>query len=360
MPQSPFSSRDVGLFAAGQRSMMLHILLFTGLSLLGFALLQFLTGNLLFALVEVLISAALLLGAWYTPRVKHINVMIYLYLLPICAFLLYIVVMPNASPMAFVWFYAVPPLAYLLLGKRHGLLISVPYLLICTGLYLNHFGLPDDPLKLIDLSNAILCGVCIITFVHLYETRRSEAYHALAKMAQTDPLTQLSNRGHFQQEMQHCLQKAERSGLTQTLVIMDIDHFKDINDEHGHLAGDAALKQLSECLRQRVRVSDTLGRIGGEEFAILLQDTPREAAEPVIQTLRQHIADTAITLEHGPVHLSATFGMAEWPSDGRTISQLFKRADMRLYRGKEQGRNQVVSQDHDDEHGQPTTSVCSP
>ncbi len=336
----------VGLFETGQRSMMLYLLLWTAAVLLLFAGLQWQDGNWLFAGLEVACSLLLAFSALRVRRMSRITWLIYAYLLPTSAFLLYIIVMPDASKTAFVWLYSIPPLAYLLLGKMRGLLISVPFLMLGFAAYLSQFGWPSNAHQMIDLGNAVLCALAILVFVHLYESRRQEAYAALALQARVDSLTGLANRAHFQQTLQHGLAAAERSGLPQVLVIMDIDHFKRINDQYGHQAGDQALQQVSKCLRERVRLSDSVGRIGGEEFAILLHNTELHAAEPMIQALREQIANTRLQLGEDTLTLSATFGLAQWPADGRSMNELFRKADMRLYRGKQGGRNRLVCDDH--------------
>ncbi len=338
----------VGLFETGQRSMMLYLLLWTAAVLVLFAGLQWQDGNWLFAGLESSASLLLAFAALRVRRMSRITWLIYAYLLPTNAFLLYIIVMPDASKTAFVWLYSIPPLAYLLLGKWRGLLISVPFLALGFAAYLSQFGLPSNAHQMIDLGNAVLCAIAILVFVHLYESRRQEAYAALALQAQIDSLTGLANRAYFQQTLQQSLAAAERSGLTQVLVIMDIDHFKRINDQYGHQAGDKALQQISVCLRERIRLSDSVGRIGGEEFAILLNNTELKAAVTMIQGLREQIISTPLPLGEDTLTLSATFGLAEWPADGRTPNELFRKADIRLYRGKQNGRNCVV---YDDHHG---------
>jgi diguanylate cyclase (GGDEF)-like protein len=123
---------------------------------------------------------------------------------------------------------------------------------------------------------------------------------------------------------------------------MDIDHFKQVNDRWGHDGGDEALKHICNGLLLRLRVTDSLGRLGGEEFGLLLRNTDLASATPLVETLRQQISANPLVYGEERIPLSATFGLAEWPTDGLSASELYRCADRRLYRGKELGRNRLV------------------
>ena len=129
------------------------------------------------------------------------------------------------------------------------------------------------------------------------------------------------------------------------LVSLDIDHFKAVNDRWGHDAGDKALQHICSIIGERLRITDTLGRLGGEEFSLLLRNTDRIGAEPLVESLRSQICKTPLHYGKQIIELSATFGLAEWPLDGRTMDELYRCVDKRLYSGKGRGRNQVVSRE---------------
>lgn len=330
---------------AGQRTLMRVILASTGVTLCGFSGLQMLAGNYLLASFETLVGLIMFWGAWRIVRVRNLMPWIYLYLIPIYCFLLYIMVMPDASPTAFVWVYMIPLLSYLLLGRTRGMVLSLPFALVAIVLYLDTYPAALNPGGLIDLGNALLCGLMIMFFIHLYETRRAAAFMYQTYLAQTDALTGAASRRSFQQALERSIQEATRSNSHLVLVILDIDHFKDVNDRWGHEAGDQALRHICDCLQRRLRVTDYLGRLGGEEFGLLLRDTDRVGADPMVEELRQQIANNALDYNGHIIALSATFGLAEWPVDGATADELYRCADRRLYWGKEQGRNQLVSFD---------------
>lgn len=329
----------------GRRSLVRMIFATTGLTLGVFCALQFMAGNYLLASSELLASAILMWGAWRIVTVRNLLPWIYLYLLPTFSFLLYIIVIPQASKTAFVWIYTIPVLSYLLLGRRRGSLLALPFVAAACLLYLQSYPVRLDAAGLIDLGNAVFCGLMLIIFVHLYETRRASAYQQLERMARTDALTGVASRGSFQQSLERSIREAERSQGKLVLVILDVDHFKAVNDQYGHDAGDQALRHICNNLGQRLRVTDTLGRLGGEEFGLLLRNTDRAGAEPLIETLREQISKTPLNYGGMSIALSVTMGLAEWPQDGRSAEPLYRSADRRLYRGKDLGRNQLVSDD---------------
>lgn len=331
-----------GLEETGKRSLMRLILVSTGAVLSSFSILQFLAGNPLTASFELLASAVLVWGGWRIVSVRNLLPWIYLYLVPTFCFLLYIIVMPAASTTAYVWIYIIPLLSYLLLGRVRGFLLTTPFAVAAIALYFSRYPVPTGSAGMIDVLNAVLCGVMIIIFVHLYEARRAAAYDELERQAQTDALTGVASRGSFQHALERCIHEGERSGLPLVLVIMDVDHFKRVNDCWGHDAGDRALKHICDGLQLRLRATDILGRLGGEEFGIILRDTDMAFATPLVETLRQQIANHALPYGEQSIALSATFGLAQWPADGHSASELYRCADQRLYRGKELGRNRLV------------------
>lgn len=326
----------------GQRSLIRMIFASTGLTLGVFCVLQFMAGNYLFASFELIATATLLWGAWRIVRVRNLLPWIYLYLVPTFSFLLYIIVIPNASKTAFVWVYSIPVLSYLLLGLKRGSLLSLPFILGACLLYLYTYPIQRDAESLIDLGNAVFCGLMILVFVYLYEARRATAYQKLQHMARTDALTGVANRGSFQQGLEQSIREAQRSQSKLVLVVLDVDYFKAVNDQYGHDAGDQALRHICNSLGQRLRATDTLGRLGGEEFGLLLRNTESQGAELLVEGLRARLCSQPMRYGDQDIALSATFGLAEWPVDGRTAEQLYRCADQRLYRGKEQGRNCLV------------------
>jgi diguanylate cyclase (GGDEF)-like protein len=339
------SSGNSGLANADQRSLLRLIFLTTGIALGFFCVLQALEGRYLLATFELGATALLLWASARITAARNVTLWIYVFLLPLFCFLIYILSMPGASVTAFVWVYLVPMLSYLLLGRKAGFVLAAPFITVATGSYLLRSGIPQGPSGWIDLGNAVLCGLLVIVFMHLYEVRRAGAQRALQDMAETDALTGVANRGYFQSSLERSVKAANRSQSPFVLVILDVDLFKEVNDRWGHDAGDAALQHICRCLLGRLRETDVIGRLGGEEFGILLANTDRDAAMPLVEGLRESIASTCLSHEHINIALSATFGLAQWPIDGESPSMLYRSADRRLYQGKARGRNQLVSRD---------------
>jgi diguanylate cyclase (GGDEF)-like protein len=164
------------------------------------------------------------------------------------------------------------------------------------------------------------------------------------RMAEVDGLTGACNHRHFSVLLAKEAARAVTTGLPVALVMVDIDHFKRVNDTHGHPAGDAALRHIVGLLVRRVRRSDVVARYGGEEFAVLLPGSDAPAAARLAEGLRADIAGSPLQLEGaGPaLSLSASFGVAAIPANAADGRGLLEAADRALYRAKESGRDRVV------------------
>ncbi|MGI8731814.1 MAG: GGDEF domain-containing protein [Pyrinomonadaceae bacterium] len=160
------------------------------------------------------------------------------------------------------------------------------------------------------------------------------------EQASTDHLTGLSNRRRFERQLEAEVARTARHGRPFSLVLIDLDQFKQVNDTHGHEAGDQAIKRLARVLQEGTRGIDMAARVGGEEFAVILTETSLEGAMEVAERLRL----TLKANEMPPIgQIGASFGVAECPSQGQTGKDLFASADMALYEAKRQGRDRVVS-----------------
>jgi two-component system, cell cycle response regulator len=167
----------------------------------------------------------------------------------------------------------------------------------------------------------------------------------LLQLATSDPLTGLFNRGYVDDRLAMELSRAQRYGKALTVAVADADHFKALNDTHGHAAGDVVLKKLAGLLRGSFRQSDTTGRYGGEEFVVILPETDMETARRKVESLREVIASTPIELRdrREPVRVTISAGLASFPEDGSDAAELFATADERMFAAKREGRNRVVA-----------------
>lgn len=177
---------------------------------------------------------------------------------------------------------------------------------------------------------------------HALERMRNDN-RRLEELATTDPLTRLLNRRALLDRLGAEVGRTRRFGGSLTLLLLDIDHFKRINDSRGHLAGDNALRHLAGLLLASTRAADVAARYGGEEFVLLLPETSREGAFVFAERLRERIASEPFEVETGHVvHLTASIGAATFPSPRvESPEDLLARADEALYRAKSNGRNQV-------------------
>jgi diguanylate cyclase (GGDEF)-like protein len=168
-------------------------------------------------------------------------------------------------------------------------------------------------------------------------------YHAvIGHMAVSDGLTNLANRKHLDTLLAEEIQRAHRHNRELSLLMLDIDHFKTINDAHGHLAGDRVIAGLGHLLRQRLRSDDKIGRYGGEEFCAILPETGIEPATAIAETLRTLVATHPFPVEAKRLAVTVSIGAAALKPNMQS-SDLYRAADVMLYRAKNQGRNQVCS-----------------
>ncbi|HEY0060759.1 MAG TPA: CHASE domain-containing protein [Telluria sp.] len=180
----------------------------------------------------------------------------------------------------------------------------------------------------------------IVTTVDITERKRIDA--ELLQLASTDFLTGLPNRREFMGRMEDQLARMQRDmGESASVLMLDVDHFKKVNDQHGHAAGDAVLCHLADVLRGSQRKIDTPGRMGGEEFALLLPGADIHAAAAFAERLRHSVADSPYQSEAGALAVTVSIGIASIYPQDLSADAALKRADRALYRAKEAGRNRV-------------------
>jgi diguanylate cyclase (GGDEF)-like protein/PAS domain S-box-containing protein len=177
----------------------------------------------------------------------------------------------------------------------------------------------------------------------LYDvSEQKQAERQLERWAMTDSLTGLHNRRSFLEIAERELSRAGRHGDPLAILMLDIDHFKAINDAHGHRVGDFVLKEFGKLCRQNLRTFDAVGRVGGEEFAVLLPKTDYEQAMTVAERFRLVIEKTRLALKHGlPLQFTASIGVATITQETTNVDTLLNEADTALYEAKRAGRNRV-------------------
>jgi len=171
---------------------------------------------------------------------------------------------------------------------------------------------------------------------------RRKAESKLIEMATTDPLTGVLNRRAFSDQAQREVSRAFRYHRSLTVILLDIDHFKQINDTYGHLYGDKVLVRTAELINTCLRSIDSHSRHGGEEFLVLLPETTEDEALLLAERLRVTLESASLETENGSIHITASFGVASWESGEHNLQSAINRADKALYKAKHTGRNRVV------------------
>ncbi len=206
--------------------------------------------------------------------------------------------------------------------------------LVMTGIlhgFLLAIDLPPDGIE--------RCGILVSQFA--LAIRRIRLYERVQELAIHDGLTGLFVRRHFLARLQEEIARAARRELPLTFLMVDIDHFKLINDHHGHLVGDAVLRELAALLRTQVREVDLLGRYGGEEFALGLPETDMAHAELAAERIRRAVEQTTFRAYDEHLTMMVSIGVAAFPHDAVDVAELVEHADAALYKAKVGGRNRV-------------------
>lgn len=208
-------------------------------------------------------------------------------------------------------------------------------------------GKRESEARLVDGTRVQVGGQTTLKFIWADELE-ARYQVKLAEGALIDPLTGLNNRRHFEERLGSELAAAQRHGRPMSLLLCDVDHFKNINDEHGHLAGDETLKMVAAVLRVAVRKEDVLARYGGEEFTVIARETALDGAQSLGERIRHAVEkshctwqgmDLGVTVSIG---VTVSVGLAEFVP-GRSERELIEAADRALYLAKQAGRNRVVA-----------------
>jgi diguanylate cyclase (GGDEF)-like protein len=245
-----------------------------------------------------------------------------------------------------IWFFVQITVAYTILGTSAG--TSMAILTLLTLIVANRY-LPA-PFS----SNAMvtmLFSLCASsTFLHFYtkrfiafQRRLTEANALLRDMSCHDPLTGIWNARAFNETSEQVIREALRYGTPFSALFIDLDHFKLVNDTHGHEAGDMVLKEVAACLAKNSRESDLLGRVGGEEFLMLLPRTDLAGAVLLAEKLRHGIETLRLSFGETRIPVTVSIGVARNQPDHKSIADIKRQADQAMYLAKQGGRNRVTA-----------------
>lgn len=243
-----------------------------------------------------------------------------------------------------LWFFTNIPCVFILLGQRTGWLVTWASI----GLLVIGNQALEQPYS----PNAVATGALAMLYFaisfHAY-TDRSISYFKrmrdfnsqLQSLASHDPLTGSMNARAYYAHCDRLIRLSHRQNEVFSVLFVDLDHFKRINDSHGHLAGDHVLRTVAEVIQSNVRTSDLVGRIGGEEFSVFLPNTDMQGACNVAETLRSAIESSHPCVEGISLNITASIGVASKSFHDQSMVAIQKIADMAMYEAKKQGRNKV-------------------
>lgn len=253
-----------------------------------------------------------------------------------------------ADELRLMWFFVNIPGVFILLGVRAGWFITaitVVWLAVSNAL----MPVPYSPNA---MATAVLSMLYTGVFFHAYGTRalsyfvRMRDYNRqLEQLASHDMLTGVLNARAYYASCERQIEMAARTKQPYAVIFVDLDHFKAVNDTHGHAAGDAVLKAVAQCLGQSIRKSDALGRIGGEEFSIFMPNTQRRGALQLAESLRQRVEALNPSIGERNLQVTASIGVASCEGVIEPMQAIQQKADQAMYVAKSRGRNRVSAFD---------------
>lgn len=333
-----------GYFAKNEqhRRLVLKALLWITLSGgLFFSVVNLLHDNWLLASLEIGYAAVSLYLLTIVDRTRNLQLLTAVYLLPFFSIMILALAQTHTSFAVFAWIQSIPIICYLLLGLRLGMYGSVLFVGIGLFVFSRRFS-SDQLLQNVEIiANLGLASLAVMIFAHIYERSRLLNEQRLTDQATTDSLTGLPNRLKLAEVFERERAHAQRNGTPLSLVFVDIDHFKQINDRFGHHVGDQVLVAFVELIKRCSRKEDRLFRFGGEEFLLLLPNTELTGLQAAAQNLLSWVAQElkspggAVTVSIGGAILHSGEHWESW----------LQRADECLYRAKSEGRNRAVIAD---------------
>jgi diguanylate cyclase (GGDEF)-like protein len=207
-----------------------------------------------------------------------------------------------------------------------------------NGTYVNDELVSDYQLR---RGDQIKVGDTIIKYLSGSDVE-AQYHETIYRMTIVDGLTGVNNKRYLMDALEREIPRARRHERPLSLMMFDIDHFKEVNDTFGHLAGDFVLKELAQLVKGRLRPDDVLGRYGGEEFAVVLPETPLSGGVKIAEELRQLVAQHHFEFEQERIEVTISVGVAQL-QEGWDVLQFVKQADEKLYTAKRGGRNRVCS-----------------
>lgn len=302
------------------------------LSVVPFAVIRFTGGEMLVGVVDlILILGVSVIGlyGWWTRQVRFASMVLTLF------FMTGLVIIVNLLGASLIyWAYPTMVAAFFLVKPREAIAINLLVMVLLIPVLVP--GLPTLQFIIV-LVTLVLNNI----FAYIFATRMNEHRQHLSYLAERDPLTGIGNRRALNARLDDVIEHQQTKLVTASLVVLDMDHFKDVNDTYGHTVGDKILVRLTEIVTSRIRVTDDLYRYGGEEFVVVAMGAPREAAQKLAEQLRIGVEASDLLPERS---VTISLGVAEL-KQGENYDAWLQRADAALYEAKRAGRNRVCLAD---------------
>src|SRR5690606_22926184 len=310
---------------------------------------SWLSGHETHALVLFLASIPILTNVLVYQCVRNYALSRSIFIALIVTLFLYLTCTGGESNTGPLWVYVLPPFLFYLANLRAGAIMSLSVLAGVAVI----FRFPELPFVLTQYSTdfqvRFLSSMSFsILFTFVIEYSRHTARQELVRMARlyervsrTDELTQLANRRDMQHQLEKEFSRYKRHHHHFSVILLDVDHFKIINDTYGHDAGDHVLVEIAQLLRDTSRELDLVARWGGEEFLILLPNTTLLQALKLAERIRARIAQHSVAYKGQELRVTASFGVCSI-SQTRDLKQLLIQAGLNLYQAKQRGRNQII------------------
>ncbi|WP_326498597.1 GGDEF domain-containing protein [Catenovulum adriaticum] len=335
---------------------MRRIFILNLFSLVGASVTAIMGGNALIHDNYLLASSLLLAcicfygGHFYLKTTQHHKEPATGVLIALSSLMLYLIYSGGVDNTGPLWIYIIPPVALFLGGLSVGLFNIFVFISLAILLMFYDNGALLATEYSVSFKLRLIYSFLTVTFLsYCYEYSRKlslnnikELSEKFEKMAKHDALTGLSNRRDMMDKIQIEYARISRSHNTACLLLCDIDHFKQVNDNYGHEAGDIILTQLSTHFKNMVRQQDVVSRWGGEEFLFLLPDANLNSAEAAAENIREKIADIQFKIGKSSTKITLSIGVSTL-SENRSITDSIGKADKFLYKAKQNGRNQVCS-----------------
>lgn len=286
---------------------------------------------------------SLVIYAWFR-KTGNVTLVSWIITATFTALVMYFIYIVNGTANSFMWAILIPPLSFFLLGKNWGSVFSTIIFGFCSYVaYQLYENQATAEYSFGSFLNVVEVTIALLLMFRFYEGTRSEAYRELSNqnqkiqlLAETDKLTGLFNREKFDQYLINLISTDNQSNTHLSILLLDVDHFKKINDSQGHLEGDKLLQGLAAILQSRMRPNDLLARWGGEEFVIVLPDTKVENAKDFAEHLRAYVEQNTVV----SINVSVSIGVTQLVAND-SVDTLLSRADQALYKAKNEGRNRV-------------------